>query len=529
MATTVDQFYNSAAQVSARRTSAIRDALSIASPKYFGRSKEALERIPQNLDSRTIDTLKSWAESRDKRSLVHAKAGTSQQILSSGSFYTAHDLKGVGHTGGMTTENNLVAIRAGREVEQGLPYYDVSKGQGDPISGLRPVSGENIPKNLSDVQASKLRAIYGEDIPIMHNYAYGSDVVKSQLGFQQYGASGSKSGYGERIILRPETSGRTKITLGDYLSDKNPTIFLDEMSEGANSAALIGTDVDTISTIAQRSSADHLKSGSRGYTKLETMTLGVGMHDIEAMIVAPGHISVDDLSDPLKRISAMNTAHGSFLDVGRMIHQSEQRMLASKYGIDYVQDIDQFRTEMHNPAMTKKFIEMQGLSNVQMDNLPKSATPLEAYLTSIKRGIDSGSTDIVGLGGMSSGDRGFVSETIQKHLNEYGMAKNKPFSATVDQAMKTNVGKITDVRTRAESMPMFQHIKKVDEMVSAKVASNAVPEKAFESAAVAVRRAAPTRQMMTASADAAAAVASKNSIGMRLAGAAATILRKRAI
>jgi len=177
------------------------------------------------------------------------------------------------------------------------------------------------------------------------------------------------------------------------------------------------------------------------------MTLGVGMHDIEAMIVQPHHVAVESLSDPLRRISGMNTLYSGGLDIGRMIHQSEQRMKAARYGIDYVQDNRAFDVEMHNPAMTEMFIggpRSHLPVPVTMDELPKGATPLEAYLYSTKKAIDSGVTasGIPGLDTMVEGDRKFVSGIIGGHLEEYNRAKGATFTGTVDDVLKTNTGRM---------------------------------------------------------------------------------------
>ena len=387
----------SAAEASAKRTSEIQKTISNISPQYYETSPKAIEEISR-MTSEELIRGQEWQAGREIRPLVNARPGTSGKILESGSFLTAHDLKGVGHTGGLVDELDLVESRIAAETEQGLPFYNVRAGESDPISGLRPVSGENIPKNLSEIRPNELKKIHGENIPIMHPYAYGQTVEKQYEGFQAFGQKGSKMP-GERIILRPEVAERTKITAGDYLSNQNHTIRLSEISDSKKAA-----------TLANRS----------GIGKYETMTLGVQMQDIQAMIVRPEHISVNDLSDSLKRISSMNTVHGESIDVGRMIHQSEQRAAASKHGIDYVQDIRLFNTEMHNPAMTQKFIEMKNLSNVSMDSLPKGSTPIQAYLTSIKRSIDSGESSIPGLAGMAETDRSFVSKIIQSHLDQYG-------------------------------------------------------------------------------------------------------------
>jgi hypothetical protein len=188
---------------------------------------------------------------------------------------------------------------------------------------------------------------------------------------------------------------------------------------------------------------------SSGYRKFETMTLGVDMTDIEAMIVRPEHISTEVLSDPLKKISEMNTTHGVSADIGRMIHQSEQRMNAFDYGIDYVQDIPLFDTEMHNSAMTEKFIQNKKHllpSSIGMDELPKDATPFEAYMHSVKKAIDSGDSSIVGLNGMSTDNRELVSKTIGSHLEQYSKNKKAEYSTTleaIEQSAKGGLPKQT--------------------------------------------------------------------------------------
>jgi hypothetical protein len=456
MAATVDEFYNSASQVSSRRTSAIRQALSISAPGYSELSEEAKKLIPQSSDPTLASALGQWAASRDPRTLIHAKRGTSGSILSSGAVLTPHDLKGVGHTGRMVSETELAEIRARAEAEQGLPYYNAVRGETDPIPGLRPTSGENIPRSLSEVRANELRAVYGQNVPIMHGYAYGETVEKGQLGFSAFGYDPITRSEGERIILRPEVAGRTRITSGDYLSDRNPTIPLSQISEGSQASVLVGTDAERISTEASRSGLGHIKSAKdfipgtgsvNNFRQFETMTLGVGMHDIEAMIVQPHHVAVESLSDPLRRISGMNTLYSGGLDIGRMIHQSEQRMKAARYGIDYVQDNRVFDVEMHNPAMTEMFIggpRSHLPVPVTMDELPKGATPLEAYLYSTKKAIDSGVTasGIPGLDTMVEGDRKFVSGIIGGHLEEYNRAKGATFTGTVDDVLKTNTGRM---------------------------------------------------------------------------------------
>jgi hypothetical protein len=536
MAATIDQFYNSASQISSRRTSAIRQALSVSAPDYSKLSQEAARLIPSAPDSSLVNALGGWAASRDPRSLVHAKAGTSKKILESGSFLTAHDLKGVGQTGGLVDESRLSLIRAQAEVEQGLPFYNAQAGQADPISGLRPVSGENIPKNLSEVRANELRGIYGQDVPIMHNYAYGETIDKGKMGFSSYGQSGNVSG--ERIILRQEAAGRTRITSGDYLVNQRPTIPLSQISEGAHSSVLMGNDIGAIASETNRSALEHIALRDNG-KKFETMTLGVGMHDIEAMIVRPEHVSVGDLSDPLRKISEMNTSHGTGLDVGRMIHQSEQRLNASRYGIDYVQDIPGFNTEMHNPAMTEKFIENRKHllpASIGMDELPKGSTPLEAYLHSTKKAIDSGELGITGLSGMAAGDREFVSKTIGSHLEEYGRAKSISFTGTIDDVLKTNSGRLptqglavgssAEMKTIANA-PRRMPIQKATAATQAKIASSVAMETVEDNVGRVVQRSGATSRLLGAATEASAHVAggaAKSGL-LREAAAAATILK----
>ena len=67
---------------------------------------------------------------------------------------------------------------------------------------------------------------------------------------------------------------------------------------------------------------------------------------------------------------------------------------------------------------------------------------------------------------------------------------------------------------------------KADETVAARVASKEIPKTIEEGISVAVRRGG-TRELLAAGSHAAQAVAHNDSTAMRLAGAAATILRKR--
>lgn len=550
MAATIDQFYNSASQISSRRTSAIRQALLTSAPGYSELSEEAKRLIPQAPDPGLTSALGQWAASRDERSLVHARRGTSGKILSSGVVLTPHDAKGVGHTGRMVSEDRLREIRSRAEFEQGLPYYDPEKGQTDLIPGLRPTSGENIPRNLSEVRANELRATYGENIPIMHRYAYGATVEKGDLGFSSFGRDMETQLAGERIILRREVADRTRITSGDYLSIGNPTIPVSQMSEGAQASVLIGTDPEFISAEASRSGLDHIKSGNewiqgRGtvdnYRQFETMTLGVGMHDIEAMIVQPQHIGVESLSDPLRRISGMNTKYGRVLDMGTMIHQSEERMKAARYGIDYVQDNRGFNVEMHNPAMTEKFIGGPGSHlpvPVTMDELPKGATPFEAYLHSTKKAIDSGveSSKIPGLDAMIEGDRQFVSKEIGSHLEEYGRAKGIGFTGTIDDVLKINSGRLpmqgltvgssAEMKTIA-SAPRKMPIQRATAATQAKIAGSIAMETIEDNVEKVVQRSGATSRLLGAATEASAHVAggaAKSGL-LRQAAAAATILR----
>jgi len=550
MAATIDQFYNSASQISSRRTSAIRQALSISAPGYSELSEEAKRLIPQAPDPGLTSALGQWAASRDPRSLIHAKRGTSGKILGSGAVLTPHDFKGVGHTGGMVSEIDLAEIRARAESEQGLPYYNSVKGQTDSIPGLRPTSGENIPRSLSEVRANELRAIYGDSVPIMHGYAYGDTIERGQLGFSQFGTDKVTNQQGERIILRREVADRTRITAGDYLSDRNPTIPLSQISEGTQASVLVGTDAEHISTQASRSGLEHIKSAKdfipgRGsvnnFRQFETMTLGVGLHDIEAMIVQPHHIAAEDLSDPLRRMSGMNTKYSKTLDMGRMIHQSQERMKAARYGIDYVQDNRGFDVEMHNPAMTEMFIDgpMSRLPvPVTMDELPKGATPFEAYLHSTRKAIDSGVTasDIPGLDTMVEGDRKFVSGIIASHLEEYNKAKSAVFSGTIDDVLKTNSGRLptqglavgssAEMKTIANA-PRRMPIQKATAATQAKIASSVVMETVEDNVGRVVQRSGATSRLLGAATEASSHVAggaAKSGL-LREAAAAATILK----
>lgn len=530
MAQTVDEFFNSPSQVSARRTRAIREKLAEVAPGY-GQLSDAAERMmTSELDPTQIQSLKDFAESRDIRPLVNAKPGTSGKILSSGQILTIHDLKGLGTFGLGATEPKQATTRASYETEQGLPFYDASKGETDPIRGLRPLSGENVPKNLSDIMPSEFRAIYGEDVPIMHPYAYGGILNEKETGFGGFGR-GADGKPGERIILRPEVSGRTSITTGDYLTSKRPSIPLDDIYDPKKASALLVEDftrtlVDNSSLQVHtgQSVADYVKSGSN--LQFETMTLGVGMEDIQAMIVSPRHVGANELSTPLRRLSEMNKKYGVDFDIGRMIHQSEQRILAQSYGIDYVQHIPVLKAEMHNPAMTKEFLSRYGLRGVDIGDIDDSMTPLQGLLTQVKAAVDSGQSDIKALEGMTEADRGFVSKTIGEHLSEYEKSKSYKYSGSMDRVNKLNVGSISDIKKRLDN-PLTRTMKKVDTEVSARVASNSVPETVAEATQVAVRKSAATKQLIEASSAAAQAVSTKNSLGMRLAGAASTILRKR--
>jgi hypothetical protein len=550
MAATIDQFYNSASQISSRRTSAIRQALSVSAPGYSELSEAAKRLIPQAPDPGLKNALGQWAASRDERSLVHARRGTSGKILASGVVLTPHDLKGVGHTGGLVDEISLAEIRANAELEQGLPYYNATQGQKDPIPGLRPTSGENIPRSLSEVRANELRATYGENIPIMHRYAYGATVEKGQTAFSAFGYDTETRLEGEKIILRREVADRTRITSGDYLGHKNPTIPLSQISEGAQASVLVGTDAEHISAQASRSGLEHIKSANdfipgRGsvnnFRQFETMTLGVGMHDIEAMIVQPQHIGVESLSDPLRRISGMNQNYGRALDIGTMMHQSGERMKAARYGIDYVQDNRGFNVEMHNPAMTETFIGGPGSRlpvPVTMDELPKGATPFEAYLHSTKKAIDSGveSSKIPGLDAMIEGDRQFVSKEIGSHLEEYGRAKGIGFTGTIDDVLKTNSGRLpmqglavgssAEMKTIAGA-PRRMPIQRATAATQAKIAGSIVMETIEDNVEKVVQRSGATSRLLGAATEASSYVAggaAKSGL-LRQAAAAATILK----
>jgi hypothetical protein len=593
MAQTIDEFFSSPGQVSARRTSRILEILKDAAPNYNnvdpqGRLASAVEKLTD--DHRKA--LQDWAESRDMRSVVNIQPGRADKIIDSGKFYTPHDkVAGAAWTGkGAVTEERLREMRAGAETRLGLPFYD-SAIQDDPIKGLRPASGENLPKSFFDVQPNLMRQIHGQDVPIMHPYAYGSKLMEREVGFAGFARpqGGGSGGRYDRLILRSETAGRASIHPRDFLHDNttSPAVSLSDISNPEKSIGIFGggSSPESISDVTKVGAEDIMsyKFSPRDFAKFETLTLGVGMEDIEAIISHPEHIDVSSMPENLQKLSRANTIHGSSYDFGKMLHQSEQRIKASQYGIDYVQGTFD-DVEFHNPHMTKSFMERRQ-SMFKGTGITASAgeTPFEVYVKSIRHALETGG-EADGLAGLADADRPFAIGEIDKHLEAYNKHKSFKFGATTDAVEGLNFGKMSDINRRniplAKSMAENERLaariasqreilsksfppEKVEaimleqfssreilsqrgfrgealeakvaqygdsmENTAARVANRQVPQTVEEGVEVAVRRSGATRGLLEASTEASSHVASGTggSRMLRTAGAALSILRKR--
>lgn len=594
MSQTVDEFFSSPGQVSARRTSRMLEILKDAAPNYNnvdpqGRLASAVE----NLTDDHRKALGAWAESRDLRSVVNMGPGRADKIIDSGKFYTPHDkVAGAAYTGrGMTSEENLRALRSSAETRLGLPYYDPAI-QADPIKGLRPVSGENLPKSFFDVQPNLMRQIHGQDVPIMHPYAYGSSLMEREVGFAGFArpVNGRGGGRYDRLILRSETAGRSSIHPRDFLSDNKtaPAVSLSDISNPEKSVGLFGTaSPEVISDVTKVGAEDVMsyKVNPREFAKFETLTLGVGMEDIEAIISHPEHIDVSSMPENLQKLSRANTVHGSSYDFGIMLHQSEQRIKASQYGIDYVHGTFD-DVELHNPHMTKSFMKMDKYADIfEGTGITPSAgeTPFEVYAKAIRHNLQAGN-ETLGLRGLADADRPFAIGEIDKHLEAYNKHKSFKFGATTDRVEGLNFGKMSDInrrsvpmaRSMAENERLAARIASQREILSksfppetvetiigeqfsskeiftqrgfrgealeakvaqygdsmentaARVANRQVPQTVEEGVEVAVRRSGATRGLLEASTEASSHVASGTggSRMLRTAGAALSILRKR--
>lgn len=594
MAQTVDEFFSSPGQVSARRTSRILEILKDAAPNYNNVDPEGrLASAVENLTDDHRKALGAWAESRDMRSVVNIQPGKADKIIDSGKFYTPHDkIAGAAHTGGMVTEERLREMRAGAETRLGLPFYDASI-QDDPIKGLRPASGENLPKSFFDVQPNLMRQIHGQDVPIMHPYAYGGSLMQREVGFAGFArAKGARDSGGryDRLILRSETAGRASIHPRDFLADnKNaPALSLSDISNPEKSIGMFaGLSPEAISDVTKVGAEDIMNWSvdPRDFAKFETLTLGVGMEDIEAIISHPEHIDVSSMPENLQKLSKANTIHGSNYDFGKMLHQSEQRIKASQYGIDYVHGAFD-DVELHNPHMTKSFMKMDKYADIfEGTGITPSAgeTPFEVYAKAIRHNLQAGNRTL-GLDGITDADRPFAINQIDQHLEAYGKHKSFKFGATTDAVEKINFGKMSDInrtnipfaRGMAETERLASRITKqreilaksfspeiveniIDEQFSSKeiftqrgfkgeeleakvsqygdsmentawrVANRQVPQTVEEGVEVAVRRSGATRGLLEASTEASSHVASGTggSRMLRTAGAALSILRKR--
>ena len=594
MAQTVDEFFSSPGQVSARRTSRILEILKDAAPDYNnvdpqGRLASAVE----NLTDDHRKALVAWAESRDMRSVVNIGPGRADKIIDSGKFYTPHDkVPGAAHTGRMVSEEELRVIRAGAETRLGLPYYNPSM-QDDPIKGLRPVSGENLPKSFFDVQPNLMRQIHGQDVPIMHPYAYGSSLMQREIGFAGFARpEGTRSSGGryDRLILRSETAGRASIHPRDFLSDNKsaPATSLSDISNPEKSIGMFaGSSPEAISDVTKVGADDVLNwtIDPRDFAKFETLTLGVGMEDIEAIISHPEHIDASSMPENLQKLSQANTINGSSYDFGKMLHQSEQRIKASQHGIDYVHGVFD-DVEFHNPHMTKSFMEMNKYKDLfEGTGITPSAgeTPFEVYAKAIRHNLQAGN-EAVGLAGITDADRPFAIDQIDQHLEAYNKHKSFKFGATTDAVEGLNFGKMSDInrtniplaRSMAETERLASRIAKqreilatsyspemVEEIIrehfgpkeiltkqgfrgqeleakvsqygdsmentAARVANGQVPQTVEEGVEVTVRRSGATRGLLEASTEASSHVASGTggSRLLRTAGAALSILRKR--
>jgi hypothetical protein len=531
MSQTIDEFFSSPQQVSARRTKRILETLKKAAPEYNN-----ITPAVENLSDEHRKALQTWAETRDLRSVVNVRPGVADKIINSGKFYTPHDkVSGAAHTGGLVSEERLRQMRSSIETNLGLPHYD-SSIQDDPIKGLRPVSGENLPKSFFDVQPNLMRQIHGSDVPIMHPYPYGGSLMQKEVGFAKFArpSTGYAGGRYDRLILRPETAGRSSITAGDFLADKNPAIPLSDISNPEKSVALFGTSsTESITASAKMGAEDVMSFGfnERNFRSYETLTLGVGMEDIQAIISHPEHIDVSSMPENLQKLSRMNTVHGDAYDFGKMLHQSQQRIKASEYGIDYVHGVFD-DVEFHNPNMTKSFMSSKGSSWMfEGTDINPSAgeTPFEAYVKSIRQNLQAGK-EAIGLGGIADEDRPFVIGLIDEHLQAYNKHKSFKYGSTMDAVERLNFGKISDVNTQA--VPMARSIaqtERIQKNISANVALGIKPETIEEGVAVTVKRSAATRGLLEAATEASSHVASGKSGSkmLRTAGAALSILRKR--
>jgi hypothetical protein len=169
--------------------------------------------------------------------------------------------------------------------------------------------------------------------------------------------------------------------------------------------------------------------------------------------------------------------------------------------------------------MTQKFIEMRNLSNVSMDSLPKGSTPIQAYLTSIKKSIDSGESSIAGLSGMAETDRPFVSKIIQSHLDQYGKGAKEAISLR-------DIGVKAEMKTVA-SAPRRMPLQKATAATQAKIASSVVMETVEDNVGRVVQRSGATSRLLGAATEASSHVAggaAKSGL-LRQAAAAATILK----
>ena len=593
MAQTVDEFFSSPGQVSARRTSRILEILKDAAPDYnnVAPSGSGISHTIEGFTDEHGRVLRDWAESRDMRSVVNIGPGRADKIIDSGKFYTPHDkIAGASYTGkGTVTEARLREMRAVVETRIGLPYYD-SAIQDDPVKGLRPVSGENLPKSFFDVQPNIMKQIHGQDVPIMHPYAYGSALMDREVGFAGFARpeGGRSGGRYDRLILRSETAGRSSITAGDSLSNSNPLIPLSDISTPEKSVFLFGTSSPEAISDATKVGAEDIMNWSvdpSDFRKYETMTLGVGMEDIEAIISHPEHIDAASMPENLQKLSKANTINGSSYDFGKMLHQSEQRIKASQYGIDYVHGVFD-DVEFHNPHMTKSFMEMNKYKDLfEGTGITPSAgeTPFEVYAKAIRHNLQAGNRTL-GLAGITDADRPFAIDQIDQHLEAYNKHKSFKFGATTDAVEKINFGKMSDINTRAiplarsmanterlaskiakqrEALAKSYSPEMVEEIIreqfgpkeiltkqgfrgeelgakvsqygdsmentAARVANRQVPQTVEEGVEVAVRSSGATRGLLEASTEASSHVASGTggSRMLRTAGAALSILRKR--
>lgn len=351
--------------------------------------EDASKKLMSKAGSRFDDRVQMWTSTE-----------SAEKIVDSGRVLTAHDIDEGARGFGLFSHNATHTREVRRNAEAGL--YSLPKpkeGEADRLKGMRPTSGEAIPRPISEEHEAKMRSIYGDDVVSLYDYALGSSSDYSK----------AKRAYGRgspaRLILKKETNSRTRIHYGDAISDsndvsvnfsdidmpENANITLDKGWTSVNDLLIMALgDADSIRTLRKLKSTDHYN---------ETATIGgVELDDVEAVIIRPElshHLAVQELLGPMDREISPTDIHAL---IGAMRFKDETE---DAKGVTVVVDFMSDEVELDNPTMTRQFIEKspRRFEGVDLSFVTSTTTPYEALLRAelVRQRDGSGDKYVSGL------------------------------------------------------------------------------------------------------------------------------------